>query len=58
MGDNPFTEEEYNTLASLSINEKARVEQTLFKQKPIDPEWQKYYDLVSGLLEKLKKMKD
>ena len=58
MVENLFTDEEFNILGSLTLNEKARVEQTIFKQKPIDPEWQKYFDLVSGLIEKLKKMKD
>lgn len=58
MGESLFSEEELNILASLTINEKANAEKQVFKQKPIDPEWDKYLGTVSGLIEKLKKMKD
>jgi hypothetical protein len=57
MGD-IFSNEELNIIGSLVLGEKARTEQQMFKQKPIDPEWQKYFDTISGLIEKLKQMKN
>lgn len=53
-----FSDEEVNILGSLVLGEKGRAEQQMFKQKPIDPEWEKYYITIEGLIDKLKKLKD
>lgn len=58
MGEKIFSDEELNILGNLTLNEKNSAEKAIFKQNPIDPEWQKYLDNISGLIEKLRKMKD
>lgn len=58
MGDSPFSDEELNILGVLVLGEKGNTEKTMFKQNPIDPEWQKYFNTINGLVEKLKKMKE
>ena len=58
MGDSIFSDEQLNIIGGLVLGEKARAEQQMFKQKPIDPEWQKYYDVIEDLIGKIKKMKE
>ena len=58
MGDSPFSEEQLNIIGGLVLAEKASAEQQMFKQKPIDPKWQEYYDKILDIIEKVKKMKE